>query len=108
MERPRPVEKTAPTQEAAPPFNGGPIARSPLPSPRFVPATRPATPMRDIQVKVLLSAEEYMALQGMCAATGEGHSGLLRRLLLEHTRKVAERMSGYRGLSLSRPEDGQD
>lgn len=50
--------------------------------------------MRDIQVKVLLSAEEYMALQGMCAATGEGHSGLLRRLLLEHTRKVAQRMAG--------------
>ena len=45
--------------------------------------------MRDIRVQVLLTPEEFLALDHLADASCESHSGLLRRLLLRESRLAA-------------------
>ena len=47
--------------------------------------------MRDIRVQVLLSPEEYLALEHLADEEGDSHSGMLRRLFLRHARQRAQR-----------------
>lgn len=49
---------------------------------------------RDMQVKVMLSAEEYLALKSLAEHLGTSQSGLLRMLAKEKIRDHAFNMDG--------------
>lgn len=52
--------------------------------------------MRDIRLTVLLSPEEYVALDALAEETGDSHSGLMRRLLKRELRTHAHSMADER------------